>query len=155
MGQPRNRLAFLAVVALLLVNLDVCCGSTTPHNATAASGQTALTNTQILSTLQRLVQNPKSVASLLQSVVPALTNILRSSISGTNATVAQTSPVEAFLRKMLLSLVAGGNGSSGSLQALEAQAVGAVKEYINEPIVKAALPIVTQIVMLLREEVSK
>lgn len=155
MGNRRNTVAFLAVVTLLLVNLDVSYGSTTPHYATAANGQTALTDTQILSLLQSLVQNPKSVASLLQSVVPALTNIVRSSISGTNASVAQTSPVETFLRNMLLRLAARGNGSSGSLEALEAQAVGALKEYINVPIVKTALPIVTQIVMLLREEVSK
>ena len=109
--------------------------------------------------LVQLLQNPKIIGNFLESLVPAFTNVLKSSISGANNTVTQSSPAEALLRNLFSGLGASGNGSSSALGSefgkFEAQALGTVEKYLNEPVVKETLlPLLTRVINILREEVS-
>ena len=139
------------------VNSFVTSEPPPPHNTTVPTQlQNQHSNDQFVTMLEQLLQNPKIIGNFLESLVPAFTNILKSSLSGANNSATPSSQAEALLGNWLSGLGASGNGSSSALGSefgkFEAHALGTVEKYLDEPIVKdTLLPLMTRVINILRE----
>ena len=180
MGKTRNSAAVLIVVATLFATITISEGAdsitsavhlsltntttsttmTTPATTlkptTTTNLQTQKSNDLFIKMIEQLMQNPKLIGDFVQSLVPAFTNVLKSSISGSNNTISSSSPTEALLRKLLSGLSAPGSSAAlvSGLGRSGAQVMGTVEKYLDKPIVKQTLlPLATRVENILREEV--
>ena len=180
MGKTRNSAAVLVVVTTLFAIITVSEGENstvgpsslhttasltmtteeiTTKTAATTNLQTQKSNDQFVTMIEQLMQNPNIISNFVQSLIPALTDVLKSAISGANGTATPTSPTEALLRKLIAGLSDTGNWSSPDLASgigrSGMQVVDTVEKYFNKPIVKQTLLLlVTRVVNILREEVS-
>lgn len=127
------------------------------QNTTVISTETQFQNSTVFpshSESQQPSQNVQSNGSLLQSLLPTITNILKSYLSGTNKTI-QSGQLAAFMGNLLSGVNVSGNGSvfaATEFGTLEA----AVEKYLNEPIVESAiLPVMIPVLNILKDEVSQ